>query len=222
MEPLPVAISSSWAALGGSALLPLLLPGDGCSGFVLWKSWGDAETIGSSRLNSGIRKEESNDRSGRQLQGQNLSQKQFKMHGEQFGCWFGKGCPGHPTMPCHHISEGSASVKPGHLFNHWDKDLGQFIFQAVGFKTLGPGPEEGNEAGAQHGGWLSRGIFCRHHVRLARACNRHGATATKHIPTASWTSTRHPKVKSYLHAWEKTGGDADGPNKPLQETKYTW
>lgn len=42
------------------------------------------------------------------------------------------------------ISGSSASLKPGHLFNHWDKDLGQFIFQVVGFKALGTGPEEGN------------------------------------------------------------------------------
>lgn len=149
-------------------------------------------------LGSGIRKEGSSDRSGRQMQGHNLSQKQFKKCGVG---WQRVPWASHQALPSPpYISEGSVSAKPSLLFKHSDKDLGQFMFHVVGFEALGPGLEEGNEAGPEHGGWFSRGFFCRHHVRLARASNRHGATATKHIPTASWTSTRHPKVKSYLHA----------------------
>lgn len=48
----------------------------------------------------------------------------------------------------------------------------------------------------------------------------HGADAPQvwspnyqHIRTANWTPIRHPKVKSYLHACEKIGRDADGPYK---------
>lgn len=53
------------------------------------------------------------------------------------------------------LAKGALVIPPGlaitsvgtqHLFNHWDKDLGQFLFQVVGgFQALGPGLEEGNE-----------------------------------------------------------------------------
>lgn len=115
----------------------LLLPGDGCCGFVLWKSWGDAEKISCSQLGSGIRKEESNDRSGGQLQGHNLSQKQFKKCGEQFGCCLAKGAlatlPGLAITP---VRAQSVKPKTQPFVFPWDQDLGQFIFQVAGFPAL--------------------------------------------------------------------------------------
>lgn len=144
----------------------------------------------------------------------------LRQPGKRFGCWFCKQWTS-TNRPCHSLPTSMSLLKIQALSESLRYGVGVSGRQ-VWSSWPWPWGDRWSWSSLSHRRWFSRGFFCRHHVRLAHACNRHWATATKHIQTASWTSTRHPKVKSYLHAWEKTGGDADGPNKPLQETKYTW